>query len=407
MIAPTLLGYRLPFPGDEGRGGSYRGTASLFWLLGDPAPTPLGHQPSAKLAVLSPQEKGKLAATLAETLDRLTYLGQKFDAAVSILIERKRQVGGTITYDAFGSQLYDLLGYILTTARSFVDHVVYVSARLAGQSDSKADRWSVEDMKGANTPEARILIKHQSWFDLLNSYRNALVHRGQRNSFGGFFPRGCILAEAKNPRYNVMLLPDFNSIQRPNRPHQWTYNQGTRIEDLVAQISQGLDAFALEIGQEWGGYVPPDAQIPYEEHPNILVVSPNPALILLDDIAIIAIFTDQALADQFRTRAMNGTEHAEPFEICPCHQMEEPTFVFCMSPDDIGRLKQEGIKKIWILRNPNPGANEYKNFVIKESPISDFDALTVADDKIMLLAKSFPGIDKLYIIRTVPEYLRH
>lgn len=407
IVAPTLLGYRLPFPGDEGRGATYCGAASMFWLLGEPRVQPAGHRPSTKLAVLSQQEKSNIAASLAETLDRVTYYRQRFDDAVVVLIERKRKVGGTVTYDAFGSQLYDLLGFILTAARSFIDLIVYVSARLVGKSEKYADRWGVEEMKKAATPEGGILTKHGLWFDVLNSYRNALIHRGHRRSFGGYFARNCMLDEARIPKYNVMLIPDYASIQRPNRPHQWTYNQGSRIEDLVTNICEGLDAFALDIGHHWGGSVPSDSEVPDEEHPNLLVVVQKPAFMLAHDTAIWPIFTERYRAEQFHRKSMNGATQAEPFEVSICHQPEEPAFVFSLAPSNVEQLKAEGIKRVWMVLDPDPERTDFHDFLIKDIPIAEFDVLELANDTIHLLAKSFPDIETLFMIRTVPEYLNH
>lgn len=406
MVGPTMLGYRLPFPGDDqGRGATYRGAASLFWVLGDPRVVPSGHTPSARLAVLSDKEKKKLVADLADMLDRVAYYQRRFDDAVAVLIERKRQVGGTIAYDSFGSQLYDLLGFILTAARSFVDLITYVSARLAGKTEKEADKWNVEDLKRANTPEANILSRHGQWFDLLNGYRNALVHRGHRNSFGCYFSRHCNFKEANDPKYNVMLLPDYASIQRPNRSHQWTYKQGMRIEDLVTQIATGLEEFALEVGHGLDGSLPADSKIPYSEHFNILVRVQEPAFVFVDKIAIWAIFTKREMAEQFHSKMMNGTERAEPFEVHVCHQLEQPAFIFCLCPTSVEVLKKERIERVWLLRNPKPIYEEFRNFIINDMPISEYDASEVADDKIYLPVDFFPGIETLFMIRAIPGYL--
>jgi len=239
----------------------------------------LEHQGSPQLAMLIPREREMLMAALMNTLWRAAYHRGRFEQYVAAAHARFEHFEGRVMGDSVGQCILFETQALLTAMRAFVEEVLYVGARRAGDSQHAADGRAAQEARGRGTlPEATVLESHRAWFVELTDYRNALVHRGTRSQFG-YVPVAADLPQAADPTFNVMLVPDRASIARPNRPDSWTFAEGARLEVLVRGAWAGLLGFARDVGRTWGQALPEGAVPPKgSEHGSTLLVLPRGAV---------------------------------------------------------------------------------------------------------------------------------
>ncbi|MBK6513552.1 MAG: hypothetical protein IPG04_05335 [Polyangiaceae bacterium] len=118
---------------------------------------------------------------------------------------------------------------------------------------------------------------HCDWYGELNEYRNVLYHRGWRGMFGSYYPRDFKGRKGISGTADTLVVPDRKSIANKAKPHQWTYKDGTRLEDVVERCMEGLrqliDSICIDL---WGWQNPkPGTEA---QPPNILVRVPSPLL---------------------------------------------------------------------------------------------------------------------------------
>ncbi len=103
----------------------------------------------------------------------------------------------------------------------------------------------------------------------LNAYRNVFFHRGWAHGTGHFDSDGRQAAEL--PKMNALLVPDRTSLGGRSRPYDWTYNDGTTIDEVANEIHQGMISVVDELcANEWGTAAAPAAgRIPVDEHPEL------------------------------------------------------------------------------------------------------------------------------------------
>lgn len=250
---------------------TYLAEAGIFSFIGN-----FGTPPVARLPE---RERHRLFSGLTSTLHRATYHKGRIDQYVTVAGARFTHHEGRAFGDSAAMCVLFEAPALLSAARSFVEEVIYVGARLAGGPPPDAHRRAEKELKGGGSlPERKILGRHLAWFEELTEYRNALVHRGMMGRFG-YAPVGATVVTADDPTFNVMLVPDRASIQKPNRPDAWTFNDGTRLETLLGDTWSGLLTFAREIGALWGRTIPPGAvPPPGAEHGSTLLVLPRGAV---------------------------------------------------------------------------------------------------------------------------------
>jgi len=300
--------------------------AVLFVRLGRPAELPNGDTLAARmvrvladdgsppLAPLPADERNQVLLSLAHTMTRTRYHRLRFERIVRLLACRRERVRAVLGMDLLGNMIMFEAVACLSAARSAVDQIAYVAARRAGATPREADDdWAASKLarldlskqqnSDFNVGEVVQLQDHRAWFDELNTYRNVLVHRGPRESYGSYFKDGEDVPEASEPDMNVMLVPDPESLDRSSahRPDKWTYTMQLRIEQLVDRLENGLREFVDNVASRvWGGKLPAPGTSPPDEEPDFVVKLPSPVVIpLAPSTGLLPMFTSASLAKRF------------------------------------------------------------------------------------------------------------
>jgi hypothetical protein len=199
---------------------------------------------------------------------------------------------------------------MLAACRSCLDEILFIGGLRAGMfsaqiaSDRSWGVWkAIYDSKRPvySLPEAMVLRKHAGWYESVNVYRNALTHFGSKRPVGGYAP----INEMQHPRieFNAMVLPDFTSVKAKQRPHEWTYNDGTRLEDSMKSWAAGFDACLWDLIALWGGTKQPAGLVPVEQHANIFIAIPHPAFLMHPSAVVACCFDSEARALDFAKMA--------------------------------------------------------------------------------------------------------
>jgi hypothetical protein len=217
--------------------------------------------------------------------------------------EERARAGG-----AFGGAVIAFMG----AARTTVDILVYLAARRAGKSESSADRWDASEAVSPkvepgqtapsryDVPEILAIRKRQPWFDELNLYRNVVYHRGWREQRYGFYLPADTAEEAADPLFNAMLLPDVSALRVRKRPHEWTYNDRWRLDDLINRVDMTLMELLEHIlTTSWNCPVPMAGTIPKLEQPNALLFLPGPVALDGPALMVVPVFDSKPAARAF------------------------------------------------------------------------------------------------------------
>jgi hypothetical protein len=263
---------------------------------------------ATRLSQMARPEREALLVSLSTTVSRATYHYQRHLFLVERLVERRGATGFGRGHDDLTRFAVIEAASMLGAIRGAVDEMVFIGARRHGASGDDDDGWrpypliTCRALVGdKDIEDLRVLRQYEAWFRELNDYRNALVHRGSRQTTGtGYYLAGDPFQEAGDPDFNVFLVPDRQSIGRHARPHLWTYNEKLRLEDLVRRVWEGFRSLLPEIGAVWGGVVPADGTTPVHLRPNYLVNVPRPAFFIArDDHMYAGVFTSRDRAEVF------------------------------------------------------------------------------------------------------------
>lgn len=293
----------------------------------------------AALGSLPEAERDAVALSLAMTLTRALYHQARFDQVIGALNQRREQTAGFITYDMFAQYAVFEAAGVLGAVRLAIDEIIFIVARIRGVSPQDIHTaWKAENVLNTgfdkrpdlDLPEVRALRARLTWYEEMNDYRNVLHHRGWRSQFAGYFPVGSSLPEALLPEHNVMLVPDRVSLTGKKRPHEWTYVDGVRIEEIVKRAVEGFELLLDDVCMTcWGGAVPPMGSIPKEKQPNLIASLVRPSLLGLGKDVILPVFTAREIATRF-----NGFPSLDGLyldELLPSTlYLGEPAFTFAL-----------------------------------------------------------------------------
>jgi hypothetical protein len=262
-------------------------------------------------------------ASLAHTLARALYHARRFEAVLQNVINRWRAAGGATFDSCAQSVLFEATG-LLIAARSSVDEVLFIAGRRSGASPNSASKLKpsaavscdLMSQPSYNLDEVRVLRTHRAWYDELNSYRNALVHHGWQKQFGGYHPPDSLKPESRSPKLNIMLLPDQVSLAPDRRAHQWTYNCGARIEDLVGRAENGLRAFLQDIADLWGTKVNRGTR-PEDQRETMIVALPELVFVAMDKELYVPVFSTREHALKFHESCFKSAHPMNLFEMRP------------------------------------------------------------------------------------------
>jgi hypothetical protein len=98
-----------------------------------------------------------------------------------------------------------------------------------------------------------------------------------------------------------MLVPDRASLVGKTRPHEWTYTEGRRLEDVVDAAIAGFERVIDKVCMScWGGSVPPSGKIPPEELASIFVLLPRPIVLVAGKSLLLPVFSTEKSARAFK-----------------------------------------------------------------------------------------------------------
>jgi hypothetical protein len=267
------------------------------------------------LSALDPLEREALFLSLSLTLARADYHRQRFLQITALLEQRRFQTGGVASFDVLPKYALFEASACLGAVRMGIDEIIFITARLrAVTSNDISKGWTAQRVVTApfttspefDVPEIRALRSRQPWYEEMNAYRNVLFHRGWRLLSGAYFPIGSTQAEALDPQFNAMMVPDRASLVGQTRPHQWTYAEGERVEGIVDRAVRGFDELLDDVCMHtWGGLVPPEGTMPKEQRLNIFVSVVRPMLLSLGGQVVLPIFTSETCAHTLDVFARN------------------------------------------------------------------------------------------------------
>jgi hypothetical protein len=322
-----------------------------------------------RLSAIADNERRALFKSLATTINRALYHQKRFGFFLAQYHERRERTGCTRGYD----EVSRLAGFealsVLSTVRSAVDELVFITARRHGESGRDDDGWKVHPLLTSSnstkeTEELRYLRAQVDWFKELNDYRNALVHRGF------FFPSNDPAASARIPDAdNPWLAPDRRSITNHARPHLWTFVDRVAMEDLLTRVCSGFHASLHVLGRMWGLSSPPPAgTAPVEQHPNIVIATEQPAFVLgREDTIHVAVFTAKAKADEFIRALAPDTPIGPVVPIRPCRLAPPDRYYLSIPSGELLRRTQGVPMTGWVKFavdpscDPNTKALDYRH----------------------------------------------
>jgi len=138
------------------------------------------------------------------------------------------------------------------------------------------------------------------WFDKLNLYRNVVSHRGLENNKWGYYKKSDTAEETTDPQFNAMLLPDEQALRDRKHPHDWSYQDLIRLDDLIDFLDVEFSKLLQQLLEKvWNSKLPAEGRIPRAEQPNTLLGLPKPAVIQYADCRAVPVFETKTAARAF------------------------------------------------------------------------------------------------------------
>lgn len=283
---------------------------------------------SAAFKAMSPDRRETLTNCLALAIERAEYHYQRFRDLRNTLDIIRAWAPGEVFWDFAVSSMYCEVQALAGAARVIVDQMLFLMASRieSTMSRRRERRWEAhaifnEDIPpGSETdiPEVHRIRRHKPWLDLLNAYRNGFFHGAWQHGSGHYDNDGRIAARL--PRMNALLVPDRASLAGRGLPWDWTWADNTSIDEVATRIHDGIAAMVNDICvNEWNTDIPAEGSLPVEEHANLIIALPVPALLQAENQVFIPIFSSEKLARQFASRisskSRDFTSHYELIRI--------------------------------------------------------------------------------------------
>lgn len=314
---------------------------------------------SSHLATIPERNRSLLIESLARTLGRAEYHRQRFKQLRSTLDDIRDWAPGEVFWSGLLSCMHYELQGLAGAARLMLDELLLVIAlrhdpNLTGNQERK---WAASNVfnqvsvvgSSLDVPEVHRLRSHQSWFALVNAYRNAFFHAGSQHGSGHYdADAGNVV---RNPARNGLLVPDQSSLSL--RPYDWTWNNGTTVDDVANGIYDELVAVVGEICEaEWGTPLPAPGKAP--QSPNLFVTMIKPIAFVAGDRVIIPFFTSREKAESFMRRSKftrpSGSQQPELVRIRSSQSVVgEEALSF-----SVRGLEQTGLKRVLVYLDPTP-----------------------------------------------------
>ena len=246
--------------------------------------------------------KDELSAVLgsaAKTYTRGAYHESRFRDLRRELDLRRDLMPGHIVWDSLLEYVHFELQAFTGACRTLVDELVYVIARRHGIGPKQARRkpWTTSDLfheplvEPFDVGEIRALRTQVAWFDILNSFRNTFFHHGWRHGGGHFAPNEP-RRSSQFAASNGLLVPDRASLLGKSKPHEWTWNQKTTVDDIAGDVRAGTEEMLRSLFEDhWATPIPAPGTMPLHERPNMIVGLVRPAIVETDGALFLPFFS--------------------------------------------------------------------------------------------------------------------
>jgi hypothetical protein len=343
-------------------------------------------------------ERDALLESIAQTIGRADYHFRRFRLQRESLDDLRAWAPGDVFFDAAVATMHYELQALAGAARLLVDEVVFLIAKRYGQQGWAAARIfrdPVAVASPADQPEVHRLRNHTAWFDLLNTYRNAFFHSGWKHGSGHFEPER---KAAGLPAMNALLVPDRVSLAGRSRPYEWTYNDGTTVDDVCNGVYEGLLTMLGDLcAHEWGTPLPTPGTIAEDDRPNLIVALPIPIVVSIGDSLVAPIFSSRERAFDF-TREIPGLSTAahtslELVEVRSSPDVAPPTEMLAFS--FVHLTSAHGAKFLKLSLDP-----VLRNGVWSEGISASVDLDELLKDKMRMAGVVVPAPTTAYVWRT-------
>lgn len=266
------------------------------------------------------KERAAIVRSVAKTYVRASYHEYRFYELRAALEVRRAAVPGEVKWDSLLEYVHFELQAFAGAARMLLDEIVYITARVHGVPPNRARKspWETHEMVRASlpaecdVPEVRALAARAVWFDTLNAFRNTFYHHGWTHG-GGHYSSDDSRLSSQAPEANGLLVPDRESLRGRSKPHEWTWTSRRTIDDVAAEIRNGLDDFLEELFREWKITDAAPGTMPRHLHPNMIVALVRPAVVLTPKMWVVPVFSTLEKARQCEPLASDP--NAEPIYV--------------------------------------------------------------------------------------------
>lgn len=331
-----------------------------------------GLKDASCLLAIPDEERHALVDSISSTSSRAEYHLLRFRALRRELDSHRQWAPGEVFWDATAGYVHYEFQAFAGAVRTLVDELIFIIAsrhKHPLSNDDKKNKWKATNvfakppvLASLDVPEVHRLQAHKGWYELLNAYRNTAFHSGWWHGGGHVHDDGRMAAA--QPERNGLLLPDRDSLRGQARPHQWTWKCGTTVDDVVAEISTGLEAVVQDLCErEWGMPPPSTGTIATEDRPNLLITFPVPLFLTVGTTLVVPVFSSRARADRLLNMAPQLAEEVrkkrcELIEVPSSHDLFA-TDTEVLSVSLAGLANEADNRNIRILLDPEPRDSEW------------------------------------------------
>jgi len=354
---------------------------------------------SPVLSHLDPEERVAITGSISHTVQRAEYHYLRLRDIRDDLDQRRANLPGEARFDSLVVALHSELQGFCGAARTCVDELVYLIARRHGAAQTEARKrpWEPYDLVTKSplppecaVPEVAKLRVRKLWFETLNAYRNSFFHNGWRYG-AGHYSKDDTSRAAQTPAMNGLLLPDRASLTTRSKPFEWSWSDRTHIDDVSREVRTGLDDLLRELCEaDWATPTLAQGKAPREEHPNIVVLLPKPAVLTTNHAWFIPLFSTRELGERCEPFCKN--EALELAKLAPSSLLTgEPTFAFHLNGFEKEKVPRN-ITEIRCVLDPVPADPAWR--VVG---VTDCALLPIASVSPFWMAFPFAGYAHLFM----------
>ena len=365
---------------------------------------------SKALVGIPAKQRDVLIGSLVRTVGRAEYHYRRFLELRGALDELRQQVPGDVFWDGMATCMHYEMQALAGAARVFVDELVYLAAarHTPALSGSQAAKWKAKELictplspeSKFDVPEVRILRGHVAWFDALNAYRNTFFHSSWEHGTGHYDADGG--QASVSPARNALLVPDRGSLTTSSKPSDWTWEDGTTVDDVCERVHTGLETVIGELCEgEWGCPVPAPGSVPKDQRPNVLVTLAKPVVLELPNTIIVPVFSTKEKAEEFVEQVPGLAQqiaHAG-HELCRIRSYRNYVDVEAISLTLHGLCPPAGVVKLVVYLDPIPRAKDWS--LIDAAARAEIPLEHVMNDEFKMIDVPVTEISTAFVWRSV------